>query len=200
MSRSLGLPSPQQINTPAQLSVFCKLGKSALNPLLHTIEKDLKQAWPQHRALESTSRAWLPTGCSTIPTTQAGFYPVRWIPIPSMCRLFLQENALGDRVKCLTKAQADTSSAFPSSTRQVRRQDNRLIKQDLSVPTPHWLGLTPWLSHMCWVMSLLHNIAQHQGQGQQCSFPLVHLSDTSPHRTRVKLSPQARKRDEFPAS
>lgn len=48
-------------------------------------------------------------------------------------------------------------------------------------------------------MSLLHNTAHHWGQGQQCSFPLAHLSDTRPHRTRVKLSPQTRKRVKFPA-
>ncbi|KAK4811398.1 hypothetical protein QYF61_003397 [Mycteria americana] len=45
------LPTPQQINTPAQLGVVCKVTEGALNPFIQIIDKDIKQDWPQHRAL-----------------------------------------------------------------------------------------------------------------------------------------------------
>ncbi|KAK4831320.1 hypothetical protein QYF61_016809 [Mycteria americana] len=45
------LPTLQQINTPAQLGVICKLTEGALDPFVQIIDKDVKQNWPQHRAL-----------------------------------------------------------------------------------------------------------------------------------------------------
>ncbi|KAK4826382.1 hypothetical protein QYF61_008053 [Mycteria americana] len=44
------LPTLQQINTPTQLGVICKLTESTLDPLVQIIDKDIKQNWPQHRA------------------------------------------------------------------------------------------------------------------------------------------------------
>ncbi|KAK4806220.1 hypothetical protein QYF61_001143 [Mycteria americana] len=45
------LPTLQQINTPTQLGVICKLTEGALDPLIQIIDKDVKQDWPQHRTL-----------------------------------------------------------------------------------------------------------------------------------------------------
>ncbi|KAK4827393.1 hypothetical protein QYF61_017798 [Mycteria americana] len=39
------LPTLQQINTPAQLGVVCKLTEGALDPLIEIIDKDIKQNW-----------------------------------------------------------------------------------------------------------------------------------------------------------
>ncbi|KAK4830416.1 hypothetical protein QYF61_010947 [Mycteria americana] len=49
------LPTLQQINTPTQLGVVCKLTESALDPFVQIIDKDIKQNWPQHRALGNTA-------------------------------------------------------------------------------------------------------------------------------------------------
>ncbi|KAK4826362.1 hypothetical protein QYF61_007956, partial [Mycteria americana] len=49
------LPTLQQINTPAQLGVVCKLTESTLDPFVQIIDKDVKQNWPQHRALGNTA-------------------------------------------------------------------------------------------------------------------------------------------------
>ncbi|KAK4819271.1 hypothetical protein QYF61_000482 [Mycteria americana] len=42
------LPTLEQINTPAQLGVVCKLTEGALDPLIQIIDKDIKQNWPQY--------------------------------------------------------------------------------------------------------------------------------------------------------
>ncbi|KAK4811265.1 hypothetical protein QYF61_022162 [Mycteria americana] len=49
------LPTLQQINTPTQLGVVCKLTEGALDPFVQIIDKDVKQNWPQHRALGNTA-------------------------------------------------------------------------------------------------------------------------------------------------
>ncbi|KAK4811271.1 hypothetical protein QYF61_023323 [Mycteria americana] len=49
------LPTLQQINTPTQLGVICKLTEAALDPFIPIIDKDIKQDWPQHRALGNTA-------------------------------------------------------------------------------------------------------------------------------------------------
>ncbi|KAK4825874.1 hypothetical protein QYF61_003148 [Mycteria americana] len=56
------LPILKQINTPTQLGVICKLTEGALDPLVQIIDKDVKQNWPQHRALGNTACDRLPTG------------------------------------------------------------------------------------------------------------------------------------------
>ncbi|KAK4817034.1 hypothetical protein QYF61_026040 [Mycteria americana] len=55
-------PTFQQINTPTQLGVICKLAESALDPFVQIIDKDVKQNWPQHRALGNTACDRPPTG------------------------------------------------------------------------------------------------------------------------------------------
>ncbi|KAK4832354.1 hypothetical protein QYF61_021953, partial [Mycteria americana] len=56
------LPTLQQINTPTQLGVVCKLTESTLDPFVQIIDKDVKQNWPQHRALGNTACDRPPTG------------------------------------------------------------------------------------------------------------------------------------------
>ncbi|KAK4831620.1 hypothetical protein QYF61_018560 [Mycteria americana] len=55
-------PSLSQIDTPAQFGVICKLTEGALDPLIQIIDKDIKQDWPQHRALGNTACDRPPTG------------------------------------------------------------------------------------------------------------------------------------------
>ncbi|KAK4819924.1 hypothetical protein QYF61_015299 [Mycteria americana] len=60
------LPTLKQINTPTQLGVICKLTEGALDPFIQIIDKDIKQNWPQHRALGNTACDWPPTGVNSI--------------------------------------------------------------------------------------------------------------------------------------
>ncbi|KAK4823743.1 hypothetical protein QYF61_006012 [Mycteria americana] len=104
------LPALQQINTPTQLGVICKLAESALDPFIQIIDKDVKQNWPQHRALGNTACDWPPTGVNSIhhhslgPAVQPVLYPVKSTPVQAMSSQFLQENAVGNRVKGFTEA------------------------------------------------------------------------------------------------
>ncbi|KAK4812626.1 hypothetical protein QYF61_011497 [Mycteria americana] len=77
------LPPLQQINTPAQLGVICKLTEGALDPFVQIIDKDVKQDWPQHRALGNTTCDRPPTGLNSIhhhslgPDIQPVLYPAK---------------------------------------------------------------------------------------------------------------------------
>ncbi|KAK4830186.1 LOW QUALITY PROTEIN: hypothetical protein QYF61_009213 [Mycteria americana] len=103
------LPTLKQINTPAQLGVICKLTEGALDPLIQIIDKDIKQDWPQHRALGNTTCDWPPTGFNSIHHHSLGsaiqpvLYPVKSTPVQAMSSQFLQENAVGNRVKGFTE-------------------------------------------------------------------------------------------------
>ncbi|KAK4808361.1 hypothetical protein QYF61_026964 [Mycteria americana] len=103
------LPPLKQINTPAQLGVICKLAEGALDPFIHIIDKDIKQNWPQHRALGNTTCDRPPTGFNSIHhhslglATQPVFYPAKCTPTQALSSQFLQENAVGNSVKDLTK-------------------------------------------------------------------------------------------------
>ncbi|KAK4821026.1 hypothetical protein QYF61_012112 [Mycteria americana] len=107
------LPALQQINTPAQLGVFCKLTEGALDPFVQIIDKDIKQDWPHHRALGNTACDWPPTGVNSIhhrslgPAIQPVLYPGKSTPVQAMSSQFLQENAAGNNVKGFTKVQID---------------------------------------------------------------------------------------------
>ncbi|KAK4819628.1 hypothetical protein QYF61_008848 [Mycteria americana] len=98
------LPPLQQINTPTQLGVTCKLTEDALDPLVQIIDKDVKQKWPQHRALGNTACDRPPTGVNSIhhhslgPAIQPVLYPAKSTPVQAMSSQFLQENAVGDRI------------------------------------------------------------------------------------------------------
>ncbi|KAK4818477.1 hypothetical protein QYF61_014179 [Mycteria americana] len=93
------LPPLKQINTPAQLGVVCKLTEGALDPLVQIIDKDIKQNWPQHRALGNTTCDWPPTGFNSIhhhslgPAIQPLLNPAKSMPVQATSSHFLQENA-----------------------------------------------------------------------------------------------------------
>ncbi|KAK4806165.1 hypothetical protein QYF61_001088 [Mycteria americana] len=103
------LPTLQQINTPTQLGVVCKLTEGALDPFVQIIDKDVKQNWPQHRALGNTACDRPPTGVNSIhhhslgPAVQPVLYPAKSTPVQAMSSQFLQENAVGNRVKGFTE-------------------------------------------------------------------------------------------------
>ncbi|KAK4823880.1 hypothetical protein QYF61_007828 [Mycteria americana] len=77
------LPPLKQINTPAHLGVICKLTEGALDPLVQIIDKDVKQNWPQDRALGNTTCDRPPTGVNSIhhhslgPAIQPVLYPAK---------------------------------------------------------------------------------------------------------------------------
>ncbi|KAK4831056.1 hypothetical protein QYF61_014988 [Mycteria americana] len=93
------LPTLKQINTPTQLGVICKLTEGALDPFIQIIGKDIKQDWPQHRALGDTTCDRPPTGVNSIhhhslgPAIQPVLYPAKSTPVQAMSSQFLQENA-----------------------------------------------------------------------------------------------------------
>ncbi|PKU32490.1 endogenous retrovirus group k member 25 pol [Limosa lapponica baueri] len=60
------LSTLQQINTPTQLGVICKLTEGALDPLVQIIDKDVKENQPKYQALRDTTRDKLPTGFNSI--------------------------------------------------------------------------------------------------------------------------------------
>ncbi|KAK4830691.1 hypothetical protein QYF61_012860 [Mycteria americana] len=103
------LPTLKQINTPTQLGVICNLTEGALDPLVQIIDKDVKQNWPQHRALGNTTCDRPPTGVNSIhhhslgPAIQPVLYPAKSTPIQAMSSQFLQENAVGNGVKGCTE-------------------------------------------------------------------------------------------------
>ncbi|RMC13421.1 hypothetical protein DUI87_10959 [Hirundo rustica rustica] len=59
-------PTFQLIGTHSQLSVICKFTNQRFNTLIHVINKNIEQNWPQHRPLRDTTCAWLPAGCSIV--------------------------------------------------------------------------------------------------------------------------------------
>ncbi|KAK4810572.1 hypothetical protein QYF61_004535 [Mycteria americana] len=99
------LPTLQQINTPTQLGVICKHAEGAFDPFVQIIDKDIKQNWPQHRALGNTVCDRPPTGVNFIhhhslgPAVQPVLYPAKSTPVQAMSSQFLQENAVGNHVK-----------------------------------------------------------------------------------------------------
>ncbi|KAK4826531.1 hypothetical protein QYF61_010028 [Mycteria americana] len=119
------LPPLKQINTPAQLGVICKLTEGALDPFVQIIDKDVKQNWPQHRALGNTACDWPPAGVNSIhhhslgPAIQPVLYPAKNTPIQAKSRQFLQENALAyedameDNIKSLTKVKTNHIHCSP---------------------------------------------------------------------------------------
>ncbi|KAK4824038.1 hypothetical protein QYF61_009629 [Mycteria americana] len=97
--QTASLPTLKQINSPTQLGVICKLTEGALNPLIQIIDKDVKQNWPQHRALGDTTCDRPPTGVNSIHHHSLGLaiqpvlYLAKSTPIQAMSSQFLQENA-----------------------------------------------------------------------------------------------------------
>ncbi|KAK4826971.1 hypothetical protein QYF61_012912 [Mycteria americana] len=104
------LPTLKQINTPTQLGVVCKLTEGALDPFIQIIDKDIKQNWPQHRALGNTACDQPPTGVNSIhhhslgPAIQPVLNSAKSTPVQAMSSQFLQENAVGKHVKGFTEA------------------------------------------------------------------------------------------------
>ncbi|KAK4825281.1 hypothetical protein QYF61_026082, partial [Mycteria americana] len=84
------LPTLKQINTPAQLGVICKLTEGALDPFVQIIDKDIKQNWPQYRALGNTACDRPPTGVNSIhhhslgPAIQPVLNPAKSTPVQAM--------------------------------------------------------------------------------------------------------------------
>ncbi|RMC05423.1 hypothetical protein DUI87_18615 [Hirundo rustica rustica] len=106
-------PIFQQIDTCSQLSVMCKFTNEGLNSLIHVINKNIEQNWPQHRPLRDTTGDWPPAGCSTVhhhslgPAIQPVPNPVKSAPVQAMGCHLIQGCAVGDTVKGLAEVQID---------------------------------------------------------------------------------------------
>ncbi|RMB98799.1 hypothetical protein DUI87_25018 [Hirundo rustica rustica] len=59
-------PVFQQIDTCCQLSVIFKFTNQRFNTLIHVINKNIEQSWPQHRPLRDSTGDWPPAGCGTV--------------------------------------------------------------------------------------------------------------------------------------
>ncbi|RMC14227.1 hypothetical protein DUI87_09318 [Hirundo rustica rustica] len=65
----LSHPTFQQINTHSQLSVICEFTNERLNTLIHAINKNIEQNWPQHRPLRDTTGDWPQLDAAPFTTT-----------------------------------------------------------------------------------------------------------------------------------
>jgi len=107
------VPSAERSYPPAQCGVICRLTEGALIPLIQIIGKDVEQDRTQNWALRDTTRDRLPAGFNSIHhhslrlDSQSVLYPAESTPIQTMGSQFLQEDAVGNSVKCLTKVQVD---------------------------------------------------------------------------------------------
>ncbi|RMC03947.1 hypothetical protein DUI87_19284 [Hirundo rustica rustica] len=117
-------PTFQQIYTCSHLGVICKFAKERLIALIHVINKNIEQSWPQHRPLRNTTGDWLPAACSTVPqhsldpAMQTVLHPAKSAPVQAVgCQLF-QECAVGDSVKGLAEVQIHNIHS-PSCIHQV---------------------------------------------------------------------------------
>ncbi|XP_075582172.1 cyclin-dependent kinase 7 isoform X1 [Pelecanus crispus] len=79
------------------------------------IDKDIKQGWPQNRALGNIARDRLPTALNSIhhyslgSATQPVFYPAKSTPVQAMSCQLPKEYVMGDCVKGFAKVQGMTS-------------------------------------------------------------------------------------------
>ncbi|RMC16470.1 hypothetical protein DUI87_06405 [Hirundo rustica rustica] len=62
-------PTFQKIDTRSQLSVICKFTNERFNTLIHVINKNIEQHWPQHRPLGDTTGDWPQLDAAAFPTT-----------------------------------------------------------------------------------------------------------------------------------
>lgn len=79
------LPPLQQMNIPAQLSVICKVPKGALDPIIHTIDKNIEQGWPQYWVMgaQFVTGHWLDV---------APFTTILWVQPPSQFLIQLRRH------------------------------------------------------------------------------------------------------------
>ena len=77
------LPTLEQVDTPAQVGVICKLPEGALDPLIQITDKDVQQNCPWYWALGSPTGDRPPAGCNFIhcqslhSAIQPVLYPVK---------------------------------------------------------------------------------------------------------------------------
>ncbi|RMC15380.1 hypothetical protein DUI87_07571 [Hirundo rustica rustica] len=124
---SLQSPPPfQQIDTCFQLSVICKLTNERLNTLIHVINKNIGQNWPQHRPLRDTSGDWPQLDAALLTTTlwaqpsSSQFLTQQKVLLSKPRAASLSRSVLWETVsKAWLKSKYTTSTAFPASARWV---------------------------------------------------------------------------------
>ncbi|KAK4807797.1 hypothetical protein QYF61_023630 [Mycteria americana] len=171
------LPPLQQINTPAQLGVICKLTEGALDPLVQIVDKDIKQNWPQHRTLGNTTCDRPPTGVNSIhhhslgPAIQPVLYPAKSTTVQAMSSQFLQENAVGNRVKGFTEVQIDNihSLSLIHQAGHLVVEGDQVGQAGPAFPEPMLAGLDPLVIFYMpcdgTQDDLLHQLSWYRGQG-----------------------------------
>ncbi|RMB97483.1 hypothetical protein DUI87_25964 [Hirundo rustica rustica] len=114
----------KDIDTRSQLSVIRKFTNQRFNTLIHIINKNIEQSWPQHRPLRDTTGDWPPAACSTVhhhslcPAIQPVPNPAQRAPVQATGCQLIQECAVGDSVKGLAEIQIDNIHS-PSCIHQV---------------------------------------------------------------------------------
>ncbi|RMC09800.1 hypothetical protein DUI87_13587 [Hirundo rustica rustica] len=127
-------PTFQQIDT-------CLVSSANLlmkdNTLMHMVDKNIEQNWPQHRPLRDTTSDWPPAGCSTIHHHSLGLAiqtvlnPAKNAPVQAMgCQLF-QEYAVRDTVKGLAEIQVDNIYSLPC----IHQEGHLVIKETSLITT-----------------------------------------------------------------
>ncbi|TRZ19361.1 hypothetical protein HGM15179_007751 [Zosterops borbonicus] len=153
-------PALQQIHTCSQLGITGKFADGGLDPLIHVINENIEQSWPQHRPLGNTTGDCPQLDAAPFTTTlwvwpssqfltqQRGLLPNPWAA--SFARSVLWETVS----KALLKSRQATSTAFPAS-RWVSwsQKETGLVRQDLPLPNPCQLGLISQLSWGCHVIT-----------------------------------------------
>ncbi|RMC05468.1 hypothetical protein DUI87_18661 [Hirundo rustica rustica] len=98
-----------QINPSSQLSVIHKFTNETFNSLIHVINKNIGQSWPQHRPLKDTTGDWPPAGCNNVHHHSLGLAiqpvpnPAKSAPVQAMGCHLIQEYAVGDSVESLAE-------------------------------------------------------------------------------------------------
>ncbi|TRZ21716.1 hypothetical protein HGM15179_005385 [Zosterops borbonicus] len=77
-------PIFQVVYTRSQLSVICKFTNERFNTLIHVINENIEQSWPQHRPLRDTTSDWPPAGYSTFHHHPLG-PAIQPVPNPAEC-------------------------------------------------------------------------------------------------------------------
>ncbi|KAK4830248.1 hypothetical protein QYF61_009315 [Mycteria americana] len=145
------LPSLNEINTPAQLGIFCKHTEGALDPFVQIIDKDIKQNWPPHRALGNTTCDWLPTGVNSIhhhslgPAVQPVLYPAKSAPVQAMSSQFLQENAVGNHLLIDYNHSVGLSFKFKIDITEPSTTISALTVKDKKILSPQISEVGPYV-------------------------------------------------------
>ncbi|TRZ26596.1 hypothetical protein HGM15179_000537 [Zosterops borbonicus] len=118
-------PTFQQMDTCSQLNVICKFTNERVNILIHVINKDIEQSWPQHTPLRDTTGDCPQLDAAPLTSTlwarpSSQFLTQQGVLLSKPWAASFSRSVLWETVsRALLKSKYTTSTAFPASTRQV---------------------------------------------------------------------------------